>query len=444
MIGQILSQERKLRPSWVRGKFTSCTCSGQPLWKAFKSRYVSRPAETVEGNCRTVALLTGGFDKPYAVGLATALAGKGLKLDVIGSDDIDCRDLRSTEGIRFLNFQTDWRPNIGFARKLSRVLKFYATLLRYASGDSPKVFHILWNGKLTHFDRTVLMLLYKLWGKRIAYTAHNVNTARRDGTDTWLNRATLRAQYRLVDRVFVHTDPMREELCAEYGVAPESVCVIPFGINNAVPHTALQPEAAKRKLGLRERERTLLFFGRIQPYKGLDCLIGALEHLQCHDSREYWLIIAGEPKREYTGYWATIKARIESGPLRDRVLQRIQFVSDEETEVYFKAADALVLPYSGIYQSGVLFLGFSFGLPVIATDVGTFGEEVVTGETGFLCRPHDPVDLARAIQEYFASGLYRELARKRLEIQAKTRKSNSWDVVAEKTIEVYQQLSSRV
>ena len=49
---------------------------------------------------------------------------------------------------------------------------------------------------------------------------------------------------------------------------------------------------------------------------------------------------------------------------------RPEFIPDDETEIYFKAADVLVLPYRDIYQSGVLFLGHSFGLPVLAADVG--------------------------------------------------------------------------
>ncbi len=82
---------------------------------------------------------------------------------------------------------------------------------------------------------------------------------------------------------------------------------------------------------------------------------------------------------------------------------------DDETEVYFKAADALVLPYTDIYQSGVLSLGYSFGLPTIATEVGSFREEIIEGETGLICRPADPADLAQAIERYFSSSMYADL-----------------------------------
>ena len=52
---------------------------------------------------------------------------------------------------------------------------YYAKLIRYAATAKPKIFHILWNNKFELFDRTVLMLYYRLLGKRIVLTAHNVN-----------------------------------------------------------------------------------------------------------------------------------------------------------------------------------------------------------------------------------------------------------------------------
>ncbi len=69
----------------------------------------------------------------------------------------------------------------------------------------------------------------------------------------------------------------------------------------------------------------------------------------------------------------------------------------------------MVLPYKEIFQSGVLFLAYPFGLPVVATDVGSFREEIVEGSTGFLCKPGDPAELAKAVETYFASDLYKNL-----------------------------------
>ena len=121
---------------------------------------------------------------------------------------------------------------------------------------------------------------------------------------------------------------------------------------------------------------------------------------------------------------------------------KTEFIPDEDTELYFKAADVLVLPYRYIYQSGVLFLAHSFGLPVLATDVGPFRDEIIEGRTGFICKPEDSTDLASAIERYFASDLYRDLDLNRDAIRDYVEARHSWEVVAQMTIEVYARLLS--
>ena len=61
----------------------------------------------------------------------------------------------------------DQRQEVSRLRKVLRVLTYYMRLIRYAATAKPKVFHILWNNKLEVFDRTVLMLYYRLVGKRL-------------------------------------------------------------------------------------------------------------------------------------------------------------------------------------------------------------------------------------------------------------------------------------
>ena len=140
-----------------------------------------------------------------------------------------------------------------------------------------KVFHILWNNKFAIFDRTFLTLYYKLLRKRIVLTAHNVNIGKRDGKDTRLSRLTFQIQYDLADHIFVHTDKMKSELISEFGVTGTRITVIPFGINNAVPRTNLSPSEARRRLGIRDTDKAILFFGKIGPYKGLDYLVAAFQ-----------------------------------------------------------------------------------------------------------------------------------------------------------------------
>lgn len=383
----------------------------------------------------TIALLTGGGDRPYAYGLATELIGRDVGMDLIGSDDLDSPEFHGKPGVNFLNLRGDQSSDASLLTKIFRVAMFYARLLRYAAIAQPKLFHILWNNKFQLFDRTVLMLYYRFLRKKIILTVHNVNANRRDSKDNVLNRRTLKFQYQNADHIFVHTQEMKSELRREFCVDEARITVIPFGINNSVPDTKLSIEEAKERLGLRKDQKAILFFGNIAPYKGLEYLIAAFRQIADKHS-DYKLIIAGRPK-DAEKYWADLHQLILPLAQQGRILLRKEYISDQETEVFFKAADVLVLPYRYIYQSGVLFLGYGFGLPVLAADVGSLRDEIVEGRTGFVFKPEDPGDLARTIEQYFASDLFSSLSVRRQEIRTHAMARNSWVEVGELTLRVY-------
>lgn len=418
------------------------------MTKISESAAIPAPHQTTEAFCHpapqrrtdvAVALFTGGIDRHYAFGLTTALASKGMNVDVIGSDGLDSPEMHSTPGLRFLNLQRNNSPRTSKMTKIGRLLAYYLRVIAYAWDAEAKVFHILWNNKIEYFDRTVLMLYYRLLGKKVVFTAHNVNTAKRDAKDSWLNRLTLKIQYRLVSHIFVHTKKMQDELAEEFGVRAEAVTVIPYGINNAVPNTAIGSAEAKRRLGIAQGDKTVLFFGNLRASKGLHHLVTAFQ-LVAHNHPEYRLIIAGETKKGYEQYLRDVQEAVNTHPSRDRVVQRIGYIPDGEVELYFKAADVLALPYTDIFQSGMLFMGYAYGLPVIASDVGSFREDVLEGVTGYVCKPHDPADLAVIIERYFDSSLFKNLDSHRPNIRDYARRKHSWDVVGEMTREVYTNL----
>jgi D-inositol-3-phosphate glycosyltransferase len=395
-------------------------------------------SSTIGHQALDVALLTGGGDKPYALGMATALTSAGISLDFIGSDDLSVPDVLHNSQVNFLNLRGAQSSEAGLLAKVLRVLNYYWKLFHYSATAGPKLFHILWNNKFELFDRTLLMLYYRMLGKRIVFTAHNVNAGKRDLYDSWLNRVSLKIQYKLCDHILVHTRRMKSELVTDFRIPREKVSVIPFGINNTVPKTGLTSSEAKRKLGIADNDKTLLFFGNIAPYKGLEYLVSAFTELSNKD-RSYRLIIVGRPKGS-EDYWKQIHEGIARSRIRDRILQRIEYIPDEATELYFKAADVLILPYVHVFQSGVLFLGYSFGLPAIAADVASLREEIIEGGTGFVFKPQDASDLANKIEEYFKGELFRNLETRRPEIKAYANERYSWDKVAAITTAVYSQV----
>jgi len=386
-----------------------------------------------------VGLLTGCQDRHYAFGIAMELVAKGIGVDMIGSDDLDSPELHTTPGLRFLDLRGSQKKNAGFAEKLSSLLVYYSRLMAYAARSDAKILHILWNNKFEYFDRTLLMVYYKLVGKKLVFTAHNVNQGKRDSTDSILNRLTLKIQYRLADHIFTHTAKMKSEICQEFGVNEKSITVFNYPINNAFPDTEIGSAEAKNRLGIGPIEKTIVFFGRISRYKGIDCLLAAFQSLLAKDP-SYRLIIAGNPKKGSESLVDEIKHVSDRPPAKGKIILKVEFIPDEDMELYLKAADVLVLPYKDIFQSGILFLAYAFGLPVVATDVGSFREAIMEGKTGFICKPGDPADMARVIETYFRSSLYKNLNISRCEIKSYANREYSWDAVGKSTRDVYTSL----
>jgi glycosyltransferase involved in cell wall biosynthesis len=134
----------------------------------------------------------------------------------------------------------------------------------------------------------------------------------------------------------------------------------------------------------------VLFFGRICEYKGLQYLLKAAPLIQKSVSRLKIIIAGSGIDLANCRHLISNLACVE---LHDH------FVSMQEAARIFSEADVLALPYTEASQSGVLMIAMTFGLPVVATDVGELGNTVRQTESGLLVPPCDEVALAKAIVE---------------------------------------------
>jgi D-inositol-3-phosphate glycosyltransferase len=385
-----------------------------------------------------VSLLTGGKDKPYVLGLLSAIVSNGIYVNFIGNDEMENAAIMKNKNVGYYNLRGDQSPHAPANKKIIRVLKYYLKLIIYAAKTESKLFHIIWLNKFIYFDRTLLNIYYKIIGKKLIYTVHNINMRERDGNDSIMNRLTLKFMYNIVDHIFVHTKKMKLQLIDDYNIDENKVTVIPFGINATVRNSELRKIQARHKLSLSNKEKIILFFGNIAPYKGLEYLVLALSQLK-KKYNELILIIAGRIK-ECDEYWINIQSIIKRHSLENNIIKKIGYIPDEDVEIYFKAADVLIVPYKFIFQSGVVFLSYNFGLPVIATDVGSLKEDIVEGKTGFICRPGDPENLAKKIELYFQSDLYKNLEANRNKIIEYASKKYSWEKIGKKTKAIYNNL----
>jgi glycosyltransferase involved in cell wall biosynthesis len=383
-----------------------------------------------------IALLTGGDDRSYAHGLSLALAARGVKLDFIGSDALDSPDLRKDRLITFLNLRGDQNHQSPLSTKILRIIRYYLRLVVYALTAKPRIFHILWNNKFEAIDRVALMLLYRFLGKTVVMTVHNVNAARRDNRDSLANRLSLRIQYHLCAHLFVHTARMKAELAREFSISHQKISRIPFGINNAVPRRGVSKSEARQFLGIPLECRAVLFFGQIARYKGLEYIVDAHFEL-LEDKSPPYLLIGGKVKSGHEHYWSEIRSRINQRGQNKMVRENIRFIDDNEIEFFMEASDAVVLPYVSIFQSGVPFLAYSFGIPVIATNVGSLSEDIIEGRTGSIVEPQNPVALSKAIRRFFESPMYVSSHSTKEFIKNHANSSYSWATVAEITTAAY-------
>lgn len=184
---------------------------------------------------------------------------------------------------------------------------------------------------------------------------------------------------------------------------------------------------ACNKLGIDPNKKTLLYFGIIRKYKGLDLLIEAFGKLD----NSYQLLIVGESYGSFDSY----KNQIASNPNKDRIFEHVRYVSDEEVPIFFSAADTCILPYRSATQSGIIAIAYHFNLPLIVTDVGGLKEMVNENETGVVIPTPTTEAIKDGIIQYFDSNIDKFID----SIQLK-KAALSWDSFAETVVDLYKDI----
>lgn len=385
---------------------------------------------------KKVTIIHSGGEPDYLSGLVKALARNNhYQFDIIDSDQTEML-FKNLKNVRHYNYKGIIGKSLNVTDLLLKGIKYYFKLLSYTLRTDSKIYHIQWLSRNEKFERIIIIPLIVLLGKKIIYTAHNINRNQRDNNDSYFNRITLKIFYRITDHIIVHNEVMKEILYQEYSVPLHKIKVISHGLNIAVPKRGLTQQQAREILNIDKGKKVLLFFGNLAHYKGLDLLVSAFKALLVED-KDYQLIIAGKGKRDEVEF--TQKIILSVNELSsEKILSRIEFIPDIEIESYFIAADCIVLPYRNIFESGVLFLALRFGLPAILSNIGNFKETIIQDKTGFVFQAENIMDLKNTIIKYFQSQMYQNLEQTRQFIIRFGEENYSWDKIAEKTIEIYE------
>lgn len=248
-------------------------------------------------------------------------------------------------------------------------------------------------------------------GGRLSWTVHNVLP--HEHRHRWAEVELAQLLADRADLIHVLSEETPALVAPSYQLDPAKVVVIEHASYLGYYPDWITREEARSRLGLGSDQTVLVTLGGIRPYKALDTLLDVFEELG-RDDPALQLLIAG---------------RVMGGSAADRLSERcarharvtahLEYVPDDELQVWMKAADLAVLPYRDILNSGAFLLAQTFGLPVVAPRAGslrTWEDQLhVT-----LFDPLDPTSLAAAITASVAE-VRRDAGRLRVQALAAAR-----------------------
>lgn len=240
---------------------------------------------------------------------------------------------------------------------------------------------------VVHVDDTTMRLAWGGWRLKrtpVVMTVHD--PLPHSGEGGWRTALSRRLNYRYVDRFILQARWGVEPFSIQHRVDRDRIDVSLLGVCDALRDWC---GPVPGRVGAARRP-TVLFFGRMSPYKGIDVLVDAAPLIAGQVSHAR-VIVAGGP---IAGYTPPVSASLPNGGSLEVIARRVP--TDEAGRLLCEA-DVVVLPYRDASQSGVVLSAFAFGVPVVATRVGGLPEYVRDGENGLLVSPGDVAGLASAV-----------------------------------------------
>lgn len=267
------------------------------------------------------------------------------------------------------------------------------------------------------------LFLYAFLKRSIArvWTVHD--PILHSGEDKWQTRLAYKSYRYLKAHYILHNQEQRPLFISLYGLDPERVHFVTFG-----PQEVFRE--FKQEQQVVQKHNTVLFWGRISPYKGVEYLIEAakIARKQLPDLK---VIIAGQPNYPFE------TSLLADDPTFEHIAG---YVPNPRLVKLIEESSLVVCPYTDATQSGVLMTAYAFNKPVLATAVGGIPEVLEEGVTGRLVPPKNAEALARAMVGMLKDP---EGLKTMSENIKKLNESGqfSWDSIARETLEVYQQAS---
>lgn len=268
-----------------------------------------------------------------------------------------------------VRFEPFHKPRL---RQPGRQMITALTLLRRIHRFEPDVVHFQ-NG---HMYFNLVMPLIKKFP--LVITIHDAQQHLGDHESGHTPQRIMDFGFRRADRVIVHGRSLVETVSEKFAFDPSHIHVL--------PHIALGD--TQPPLPICDDGQSILFFGRIWQYKGLEYLVRAMSQVNA-EFPDAKCIIAGRGENlDHYRQWMNDPAAF--------VIHN-DWISDEHRSQLFANCSMVVLPYIEASQSGVIPIAYAFEKPVIATRIGGLPDMIEHGHTGLLVPSRDAEALAEAM-----------------------------------------------
>ena len=361
----------------------------------------------------------------YSICLCNSLKKAGIDIELLVTED---RNIKPP-----INFPVKkWAPSKNSEKsKLIKpfiLLKYLTQIFLYAAKNRNTILHYQFFRK----ERVewLFFLLLRLTNAKLVHTAHNVLPHNHQKGNYFFKYII----YKSAGAIIVHSKFVKNKLVKQFNINAHKVEVIPHGnFDNYLPAELITKKAARESLKFSKSDDVLLFFGFIKEYKGLDLLLEAFQ-IAAGNNHQLKLVIAGKPASK--GLEDHYRKRIADLSFNGHILYYPRFIPSDALPAFFAAADVVVLPYKKIDHSGIVHLGYSFGKPLIATNVGDFSEIIEQDKSGYIVEKNNAENLAQTISDAFSDKQHLENMGNFAKQLSNTK--YSWDDIANKTIALYE------
>lgn len=312
-----------------------------------------------------------GAGPVYSLEMAKALSKFGHDIIFYASSNIENKEIILKEKFNKRFFQT-YNSKLGYLKSILFRDKIN-NIIKQIKLDKPDIVYSPMN------DLWIPFIFPKLKNIQRIKTIHDVGV--HEGNNSLFNKWWNKSNFKDAEKFIILSNKFKQDVIKK-GIKESNICVI--------PHAGFKYyENFKNNNDNIIEECDLLFFGRIDKYKGLNFFLDAVE-----------ILISKFPNIK-----VSIVGSGDLSPYMDKILKfknniyiLNRWIKDEEINQIIPYTKIVVLPYTHATQSGVIPLAYTFGKPVIATNTGGLEEQIVNNETGLLIKKNSLEDLVFSIQ----------------------------------------------